>query len=83
MLMREFAFRCCRFLHPLAVHAISGAVGEVCQTACLYPLNTIAVRLDEHIQHGGACAAIHGHYVPSGSMCRCRARSLAAPRVSS
>lgn len=39
---------CCnslfRFLHPLAVHAISGAVGELCQVATMYPLSTIAVR---------------------------------------
>lgn len=34
---------CRRFLHPLAVHAISGAVGEVCQVATTYPLSTIAV----------------------------------------
>ena len=33
-----------RFLHPLAVYAISGAVGEVCQVATMYPLSTIAVR---------------------------------------
>lgn len=33
-----------RFLHPLVLHAISGAVGEVCQETCLYPLSTIAVR---------------------------------------
>lgn len=42
---------CCarRFLHPLAVYAISGAVGEVCQVATMYPLSTIAVRVDSSI----------------------------------
>ena len=33
-----------RFLHPMAVHAISGAAGEIVQIAALYPLDTIKVR---------------------------------------
>ena len=66
------AFLCwCRWLNPLAVEALCGALGEMTQTFVLYPMDTLKIQCQAHsLGSKAAWASIVSKHAGPGQLMR-------------
>ena len=67
----NISLRWCRWLNPLAVEALCGALGEMTQTFVLYPMDTLKIQCQAHsLGSRAAWAAIVSKHAGPGQLMR-------------